>query len=667
MNGPRAHAPTARTVRLQFATGALLALAVAGGLAGGLSSPSWFVPALVPLVLAWHLLAASRRPSDAGLLGPLFFYDVVRLARRGRSTLLRCVYALALLVALCFAYAEQFPHAPLFDLSSVRGPDVALRDMPRFAQTVSVALLLAQGVAVLALTPAYVAGAVAEEKERRTLELLFTSHLSDREIVLGKLLARLAHLGGVFLTGLPVLCLTLLWGGVSAPLLAGGFAAAGATLFSVGGVSVLCSVLNRTPLAALVRSYVLVAAFSLFGLFGPLPLASSPVAFVVALHDQLANGAPRALTATTGALSVVTLTPLAMTNVYVGLHLLIGWACTAVAVRHLRAAGPRQRQPARSRPRLAPAPGAAGAAPEGPDPHLGPADEPLPPDQPAGVARPPIGDRPLLWKELYGGGLPPPLLEPRDLLGPGTWLIALTLLMGALAVNGTSPDGGRAFRGALNLWCRPVAILLAGWWCLATAFTAAGSVSRERDRGTLSGLLTLPVGRGALLGAKWLGSILRWRPLGWALLGVWSGGLLTGALHPLAVLLSALACATCLALLASVGLWLSLVSRNTLWARVSMAAVLLLVFLVPWVVWMGNKYQIPTVGWQTDFRAWGLNPLAAWWFVGFSWSDVPGPAWEPVLFQPRLLAVLAGLALQAAAAAGAWLLAWRRLRSTFGR
>lgn len=49
-----------------------------------------------------------RQWNPVDLVGPLFFYDLVRLARRGRSTLLRCVYALTLLGALCFAYAEHF-------------------------------------------------------------------------------------------------------------------------------------------------------------------------------------------------------------------------------------------------------------------------------------------------------------------------------------------------------------------------------------------------------------------------------------------------------------------------------------------------------------------------------------------------------------------------------
>jgi hypothetical protein len=148
-------------------------------------------------------------------------------------------------------------------------------------------------------------------------------------------------------------------------------------------------------------------------------------------------------------------------------------------------------------------------------------------------------------------------------------------------------------------------------------------------------------------------------------------GLVTGSLHPLGVLLSALGYGAGLALVASVGVWLSLVSRNTLWATVSMAAVLLLLFLVPWVVWLSPDHRPPGLWkWERHFGMWGLNPLAAWWFAWYSWSDVPRPLGagrDPHLFDARLLAVLVGLALQAVVAAGAWLLAWRRLRSTCGR
>src|SRR5205823_4791729 len=138
----------------------------------------------------------------------------------------------------------------------------------------------------------------------------------------------------------------------------------------------------------------------------------------------------------------------------------------------------------------------------------------------------------------------------------------------------TALDGREGTAGVL----RGLAILLAGWWCVTAGFRAASSVSRERDQGTLDGLLTLPVGRAAVLRAKWLGSILRWRIAGYGLASVGVVGLLSGVLHPVGLLLLAVACASLLVFLASLGVWLSLVSRNTLWARMKMALGLLVVF-----------------------------------------------------------------------------------------
>src|SRR5207253_8953302 len=104
-----------------------------------------------------------------------------------------------------------------------------------FAERIVLTLLVLQAGAVLALTPAYVAGAIAEEKERGTLELLCTTQLRSHEIVLGKLFARLVHLTGLLLTGLPILCLALFWGGVDPHLVLAAFAVTGLTLLSIGG------------------------------------------------------------------------------------------------------------------------------------------------------------------------------------------------------------------------------------------------------------------------------------------------------------------------------------------------------------------------------------------------------------------------------------------------
>jgi ABC-type transport system involved in multi-copper enzyme maturation permease subunit len=220
---------------------------VVGTLTTGWSVGTWLVLALLGAV---YLVRQWLRRRDEGLVGPLFYYDLVQSARRGSTILLRCGYAVALLAALSLFYLERFGRQDFWSVLFVPGPAVSPAELAGVGRWFFLAVLTLQSGAVFFLTPAFVGGAVAEEKERRTLELLFTTHLSDREIVLGRLVPRLVHLAATLLTGLPILAVTLLWG-VDPVLLLAAFAATGLTLVSVGGISILCSVLAPNALVGI--------------------------------------------------------------------------------------------------------------------------------------------------------------------------------------------------------------------------------------------------------------------------------------------------------------------------------------------------------------------------------------------------------------------------------
>jgi hypothetical protein len=240
-------------------------MAAVVALAGALEAAKDGVSPLIVLALLFAALAfglTALRRGTGPLVGPLFFYDLVRLARKGRGTALRIAYGAVLLVGLGLVYQDSFPQHDLFRLDP--GPGVSLADQARFAERFVVALLVIQNAAVLVLTPAYLGAAVAEEREHRTLDLLFTTPLRNREILLGKFFGRLLHLGAVLLVGLPVLSLAQLWGGVDVAILAAGFASTAFTLLSVGSLSLLCSVHARTGLGAAVAAYAL-AAFPTLG------------------------------------------------------------------------------------------------------------------------------------------------------------------------------------------------------------------------------------------------------------------------------------------------------------------------------------------------------------------------------------------------------------------
>ena len=97
--------------------------------------------------------------------------------------------------------------------------------VPWFAFSTFCAITIGQEILVLLLTPALVAGVIADEKQRKTLHYLMASQLSSAEIVLGKLLVRMLYVSVLLGVSLPVLSLLVLLGGIDPRLV----------LLSVGG------------------------------------------------------------------------------------------------------------------------------------------------------------------------------------------------------------------------------------------------------------------------------------------------------------------------------------------------------------------------------------------------------------------------------------------------
>ena len=73
---------------------------------------------------------------------------------------------------------------------------------------------IVQLVTALVLIPPFFGGTIADEKQRKTLHYLMASQLSGAEIVFDKVLGRLPHLAVLLATGLPIVSMLGLVGGV---------------------------------------------------------------------------------------------------------------------------------------------------------------------------------------------------------------------------------------------------------------------------------------------------------------------------------------------------------------------------------------------------------------------------------------------------------------------
>ncbi|MBY0589418.1 ABC transporter permease subunit [bacterium] len=193
----------------------------------------------------------------AGIVGPIFGWELTTLARRARYFVLRAGYAALLALVMWFAYQMAFSW-------NIFGSTLLQRSAT-FASGFYHAFTSVQLFVALFLTPAFVAAAIPQEKERRTIEYLFVSDLRSREIVLGKLLARVMNLLMILLVGVPVVALAGLFGGVNYLSLLANTAATIMVMLSVAGLSMLVSIYSSTTRQSLFNTYAILMGFSVLG------------------------------------------------------------------------------------------------------------------------------------------------------------------------------------------------------------------------------------------------------------------------------------------------------------------------------------------------------------------------------------------------------------------
>jgi ABC-type transport system involved in multi-copper enzyme maturation permease subunit len=184
----------------------------------------------------------------AALFGPVFAKELLELARRRRYYFIRALFGLGFLFVLFFAFQTYEARLRLSGDSNVRV-------MAAFAETTFCLVGIVQFIALFVFVPMFLCGAVAGEREEQTLELLFTTTLEDREIVLGKMLSRLVVFALLILMGLPIFGLISLMGGIDPPSV---YRFAGAMLVALlyaGAHSIYYSTITKSPMGALVRTY----------------------------------------------------------------------------------------------------------------------------------------------------------------------------------------------------------------------------------------------------------------------------------------------------------------------------------------------------------------------------------------------------------------------------
>ncbi len=181
---------------------------------------------------------------------PVLQRELLVNLRMPRAFIAMAVYV-GLLGLIVFA---AWPQQTRLDVTN---PQAAIRLVNMF--------FLGQYLLAALMAPTFAAGAITGEKERRTYEMLLATPLRPWAIVLGKLLASLAHLGLVIFCSLPIVMLCLPLGGTSIYEVLAVYLAILLAVATFGMISLACSSFFRRTAASLVVSYLIILPLALAG------------------------------------------------------------------------------------------------------------------------------------------------------------------------------------------------------------------------------------------------------------------------------------------------------------------------------------------------------------------------------------------------------------------
>ncbi|HEX8295441.1 MAG TPA: ABC transporter permease subunit [Chthoniobacteraceae bacterium] len=210
---------------------------------------------------------------------PLLGKELTETAARRRTYVIRAVYAVLLYAVFGFTMPEW--------LLSPSAPSLAMGVGRQLYEQ----LCLLQMVGIVLFLPATMCGAIAQEKERESLVLLFLTNLRPWQIVLQKYFGGLMPMLTFLLLGMPLAAVAYAFGGVTVWKLFAYLYALLLTCLQIGAIALLCSAWCRTSVGAFISTYFLGAAFyggpilvyELFDEFWPAPWE---VSFFTSIQEE---------------------------------------------------------------------------------------------------------------------------------------------------------------------------------------------------------------------------------------------------------------------------------------------------------------------------------------------------------------------------------------------
>src|ERR1700683_1115552 len=157
---------------------------------------------------------------------PILLRVVESGGKRRRDLFIRCIY-LGLLVGLVLIAILTSGDAGSTDLSTLAKTSSKIFQEMSYLQLGLVALL----------APIFTAGAITQEKDSQTYDILLATPLSNGQIILGSLMSRLFFIVALLVSGIPIFSITQIFGGVAIYNIVISFLIAASTAFVTGALA----------------------------------------------------------------------------------------------------------------------------------------------------------------------------------------------------------------------------------------------------------------------------------------------------------------------------------------------------------------------------------------------------------------------------------------------
>jgi ABC-type transport system involved in multi-copper enzyme maturation permease subunit len=203
----------------------------------------------------WRLLPAN----------PILLRVVAMGGRRWRDLLYRCAY-LALLIGVVLVSMM------------LNGIGESLSELAKTSSMLFERMSYCQLGLVTLLAPIFTAGAITQERDSQTYDILLATPLTNGQIVLGTLMSRQFFIVALLISGIPIFSITQIFGGVTTSSIVQSFGIAAATAFVTGALAMAIAVFKIGSRRTIFGFYLFIVLY-LAGLYmlDQLPMFKIPL------------------------------------------------------------------------------------------------------------------------------------------------------------------------------------------------------------------------------------------------------------------------------------------------------------------------------------------------------------------------------------------------------